>query len=124
VYSSCLVCFADVLLQKDAVQSLNRQLALQTLRQNGSGFASEVLEQPPVALTAGKTLSPEERETVVKTLDGFLNSKQYEQYRETIMQLYSDGLVSWGELQECWGAAQAAQELTAAAEGPVGIAGE
>lgn len=117
--------YADVLLQKDAVQTINRQLALQTLRnQAGGGFASEVLEQPPAALTAAKTLSPSEREAVSKTLDSLLGSKQYGRYREAVLQLYCDGLVSWGQLQECWAAAQAGEELTAAAEAPVKFAGE
>jgi hypothetical protein len=115
--------YADVLLQKDAVQSLNRQLALQTLRSRG-GLASEVLEAPPTALTAAKTLSAEERESVGRILDELLGSKQYELYQEAVLQLYSDGLIGWGELQECWAAAQAGEELTAAAEAPVGFVGE
>jgi hypothetical protein len=81
------------------------------------------LEAPPTALTAAKTLSAKEREGVGKTLDELLGSKQYERYREAVLQLYSDGLVGWGELQECWAAAQAGEELTAAAEAPVGFAG-
>jgi hypothetical protein len=113
--------YADVLLQKDAVQTMHRQLAVQSLQQYG--FASEVLEQPPAALTAAKTLSSQEREAVRKTLDELLGSKEYRQYREAVLQLYCDGLVSWGELQECWGAAQAGEELTAAAEAPVKFAG-
>jgi hypothetical protein len=114
--------YADVLLQKDAVQSMQRQLAFESL-QYSSGTGSELLEQPPAALTAPKTLSPEEHAAVSKTLDDLLGSKQYRQYREAVLQLYCDGLVGWGDLQECWAAAQAGEELTAAAEAPVSIAG-
>jgi hypothetical protein len=114
--------YADVLLQKDAVQSMQRQLALETF-QSSSGLGSELLEQPPAALTAAKTLSPEEREGVSKTLDDLLESKQYGRYRDAVLQLYCDGLVSWEDLQECWAAAQAGEELTAGAQAPVSIAG-
>lgn len=114
--------YADVLLQKDAAQSMQRQLALESL-QHSSGLGSELLEQPAAALTAARTLSPEEHEAVSKTLDDLLGGKQYRQYREAVLQLYCDGLVGWGELQECWAAAQAGEELTAAAEAPVSIAG-
>jgi len=115
--------YADILLQKDAVQTLNRQMALQTLKSSG-GLASELLEQPPAALTAAKTLSPEERESLCKPLDDLLGYKQFGRYREVVLQLYSDGLISWDDLQECWAAAQSGEELNAAAEGPVALAGE
>lgn len=130
--------YADVLLQRDAVQTTNRQLALQSLlsgntsSSSSSGWGSggfitsfsEVVESPPTALTAAKTLSPQEREAVGKTLDDMLSSRQYSGYREAVLQLYCDGLVGWGELQECWAAAQAGEEAAAATEGPVSISGE
>lgn len=129
--------YADVLLRKDAVQTTQRQIALFSLQNGSDGYsyggcngsssrmASELLEQPPAALTAAKTLSPAERQAITQTLDDLLDGRQYGRYREAVLQLYCDGLVSWGELQECWAAAQAGEELSAAEEGPVdNIAGE
>lgn len=117
--------YADVLLRKDAVKTLQRQMAVAALTKGSTGgTASEVLEAPPAALTAAKTLSPAEREGVIQALDDLLGSKQYGQYKEAVLQLYCDGLVSWGELQQCWAAAQAGEELTAAAEAPVTFTGE
>jgi hypothetical protein len=88
--------YADVLLRKDSVQTLQRQLALRSLQDSGAGRLSELLEQPPAALTAGRTLSPQERQAVSDTLDGLLSSKQYEGYRQAVLQLYCDGLITWG----------------------------
>lgn len=121
--------YADVLLRKDAVQTLNRQLAIHQLTAasgTAAGTASEVIESPPAALTAAKTLSPAEREGIVQALDDLLDRQQYQQYRDGVLQLYCDGLVSWGELQQCWAAAEAGAELAAAAaaaEGPIALAG-
>jgi hypothetical protein len=98
--------YADVLLRQDAVRSMQRALSLQQLqdssRQNGAGGVStEVLEQPPAALAAPATLSAAERAAVTDTLDGLLGGKQYERYRQAALQLYTDGLISWGACRVC-----------------------
>lgn len=120
--------YADVLLRKDAVQTLQRQLAVHSLSDDSSSHnpaaaGSEAVESPPAALTAGKTLSPAEREGIIQALDDLLERHQYQQYRDVVLQLYCDGLVSWSELQQCWAAAEAGQELEAAEKGPVKFAG-
>eukprot|EP00775_Hariotina_reticulata_P007794 gene7794-7991_t len=116
--------YADVLLRKDAVKTMQKQLAIDTLTRADSGFTradqvSEVLEAPPAALTSSKTLSAVERDGIVRVLDDLLQEKQYQQYREAVLQLYCDGLVTWAELQQCWAAAEAGEELQAAATEPV-----
>jgi hypothetical protein len=116
--------YADVLLRKDAVKTLQRQMAVAALTSGGSATASEALETPPVSLTAATTLSPAEREGLVAALDEMLGTGQYKQYKEAVLQLYCDGLVSWGELQQCWAAAQAGEEMAAAEKAPVAFAGE
>jgi hypothetical protein len=114
--------YADVLLRKDAVKTLQRQMAVTALTAGGSAAASEALETPPASLTAAKTLSPAEREGLELALDGMLSEGRYGQYKEAVLQLYCDGLVSWGELQECWAAAQAGEEMAAAEAAPVAFA--
>jgi hypothetical protein len=116
--------YADVLLRKDAVKSLQRQLAVAALTSGGSATATEVLETPPASLTAAKTLSPAEREGLVMALDEMLGSGQYKQYKDAVLQMYCDGFVSWGELQQCWAAAQAGEDMAAAEKAPVAFAGE
>lgn len=113
--------YADILLWKDAVQTLQRQIAIQNLTQNPN--ASEALESPPAALTSTKTLSLAEREGITQTLGALLDGHLYRQYRDAVMQLYCDGLVSWDELQQCWAAAEAGEEL-AAAENAGDLAGK
>lgn len=114
--------YADVLLRKDAVKTLQRQMAVAALTAGGAATASEALETPPASLTAAKTLSPAEREGLTAALDDMLGSGQYKQYKEAVLQLYCDGLVSWGELQQCWAAAQAGEEMAAAEKAPVAFA--
>jgi hypothetical protein len=114
--------YADVLLRKDAVKTLQRQMSVTALTAGGSATASEALETPPASLTAAKTLSPAEREGLELVLDGMLSEGRYKQYKEAVLQLYCDGLVSWGEMQECWAAAQAGEEMTAAEQAPVAFA--
>lgn len=116
--------YADVLLRKDAVKTLQRQMAVAALTAGGAATASEALETPPASLTAAKTLSPAEREGLTAALDDMLGSGQCKQYKEAVLQLYCDGLVSWGELQQCWAAAQAGEEMAAAEKAPVAFAGE
>jgi hypothetical protein len=120
--------YADVLLRKDAVKTMQKQLAIDTLTRSGSGstkddLMSEILESPPAALTASRTLSAVERDGIVRVLDGLLQEKQFQQYREAVLQLYCDGLVTWAELQQCWAAAEAGEELQAAATAPITWAG-
>jgi hypothetical protein len=111
-----------VLLRKDAVKTLQRQMAVTALTAGGLATASEALETPPASLTAAKTLSPIEREGLESALDDLLSKGRYGQYKEAVLQLYCDGLISWGEMQECWAAAQAGEEMAAAETAPVGFA--
>lgn len=106
--------YADVLMRRDAARSLRRHMAAAAV----SAVPGEAAETPPAALFAAASLSAAERSAVTSALDELLGSGQYKQYRDAVLQLYCDGLVSWGELQACWGAAQAGEELAAAERGP------
>ena len=108
--------YADVLLRKDAVKTLERRFQASKLAASG-----EAAEMPPAALTATPQLSAAEREGLIQSLDEMFaagGNDGFKGYRHAVQGLYSEGFISWGELQACWGAAEAKQleEMAVAVE--------
>jgi hypothetical protein len=99
--------YADVLLRKDAVKTLERRLHAAKL--TAVGEAGEI---PPSAVSAPPQLSAAEREGLVQTLDEMFLAggiDGFKGYRSAVQKLYSEGLISWGELEACWRAAEVRQ---------------
>jgi hypothetical protein len=107
--------YADVLVQRDVVGSTAAARAAAA-----AGAEGEAGEVAPLGLVARRTLSAAERDAITSRLGQLLaqgSADGYAGYTGALADLYSAGLITWGELAACSGAAtaKAAEEAAAAA---------